>query len=192
MTKQRKKLVIRTDAHWEAVSNPTRAEMLEVLSASGTTPISIREIADAMGRSAGLIHHHMPVLQEAGLVLECEPRQLENRQEKTFIEAGAKWVYDIKSDPEAFVKGFLKKAKAASRANERSLEKAMASQSTAGLAAMHRNDVLRTETGRLSAEEAAAVREHIDAIMAIFSDARSRTEGEVSTMFWSFFPMGDA
>lgn len=189
MAKRKKKLVIKTAKHWDAISNSTRAEILEVLSASGNRPATIKEIANTMGRSAELIHHHMAILLDAGLVNECEPRQLARHKEKTFMEVAEYWSYDIKSDPESFVDGFLRMTKAFSRANERKISNCMEGKTGKQLAELHREKILRVESGRLTETEYKRVRRHISALMEIFAKARTRTDGDLFTMLWSIVPV---
>jgi predicted ArsR family transcriptional regulator len=50
----------------EAVAHPARQEIIDRLVAVG--PMSVREIADTLGRNVTTLYHHLKVLEELGLI----------------------------------------------------------------------------------------------------------------------------
>jgi DNA-binding transcriptional ArsR family regulator len=50
----------------EAVAHPARQEIMDRLVALG--PMSVREIADSLGRNVTTLYHHLKVLEELGLI----------------------------------------------------------------------------------------------------------------------------
>lgn len=182
-----KKFMINSIEQWEALSSPTRAAIIECLSAIG--PSSIKEIAVSLGRSPELIHHHMPTLVETGFVVEDEPRQLARHTERVFAYNGCEWVFDPKADPETFIEGMSKMAKAWSRANERLVSDALAGKDGKQLTRVLKSLTFRSESAFLRPAAEKKVRKHLEAIKAIFHAERSSNEGEHRTIYWSMVPL---
>lgn len=182
-----RKLVIDSKEQWEALSSPTRAAIIECLSAIG--PSSIKEIAASLGCSAELVHHHMPMLLETGFVVEEEPRQLVRHVERVFSEGGAEWVPDVTSDPDAASVGLTKTAKAWSRANERLVAEALADKDGDELAALLKVLTFRSETAFLSPAAEKQVRKHLDAIKEIFKEERTSPNGKHRSIYWALVPI---
>ena len=182
-----KKLTINSKEQWEVLSSTTRAEIIECLLAIG--PSSIKEIAAALGQSPELVHHHMPMLLDAGFVIEQEPRQLARHTERVFSECGLEWDFDAKSDPPAFIEGMSKMARAWSRANERLVAEALADKNGKQLTELVKSLTFRSESAYLRPDAEAKVKKHLEAIKQVFSTERVSTDGEYRTIYWSFVPV---
>ncbi len=184
---QSKKLVINSKERWEVLCSATRAAIIECLCAIGTS--SIKEIASALGRSAELVHHHMPMLLETGFVIECEPRQLARHTERVFSDCGLEWQFDPKTDPPAFIQGISRMARAWSRANERLVADAIAGKDGKQLTELMKTLTFRSESAFLRPAAEEKVRKHLDAIKKIFEAERSSNSGEHRTIYWSYVPI---
>ncbi len=184
-----RKLVIDSKEQWEALSSPTRAAIIECLSAIG--PSSIKEIAASLGCSPELVHHHMPMLLETGFVVEEEPRQLVRHVERVFSEGGAEWIPDVRTDPDLASEGLTKTARAWSRANERLVADALAGKDGDELTELLDVLVFRSETAFLSTEAEKKVRKHLEAIKDIFKEERASSKGQRRSIYWAFVPIED-
>lgn len=185
--KSAKKFLINSIEQWEVLSSPTRAAIIECLSAIG--PSSIKEIAASLGRSAELIHHHMPMLVETGFVVEEEPRQLPRHKERVYADNGKEWVFDPKADPDAFIEGISKMARAWSRANERHIADALSGKDAKQLQQVLESLTFRSESAFLRPDAEEKVRKHLDAIKEIFQAERASNAGEHRTIYWSMVPL---
>lgn len=191
-TKKNKKpsprqLVINSPQQWEALSSTTRAEIIECLMAIG--PSSIKEIAASSGRSAELIHHHMPMLLETGFVIECEPRQLARHTERVFSDCGLDWFFDPQTDPPAFIEGMAKMARAWSRANERLVAEALANRDGDELDELMKSLTFRSESAFLRPAAEEKVKKHLEAIKKVFQNERASSNGNYRTIYWSYVPV---
>lgn len=186
-TPRRKKLTINTREQWEVLSSPTRAAIIECLCAIG--PSSIKEIATSLGRSAELVHHHMPMLLETGFIIEKEPRQLARHTERVFSDCGLVWHFDAKTDPEAFSEGMSKMARAWSRANERLVAEALSEKTSKQLTETMKSLTFRSESAYLRPAAEEKVLKHLDAIKKIFQEERTSNKGEYRTIYWSYVPV---
>lgn len=182
-----KKFMINSIEQWEALSSPTRAAIIECLTAIG--PSSIKEIAASLGRSPELVHHHMPMLVETGFVVEEEPRQLPRHTERVFADNGLEWVFDAKTDPAAFSEGMSKMARAWSRANERLVADAVSGKDGKQLTQVMKSLTFRSESAFLRPAAEEKVRKHLEAIKTIFQAERTSNEGEHRTIYWSMVPL---
>lgn len=184
-----KRLVINSKEQWEVLSSTTRAEILECLYAIG--PSSIKEIATSLGRSAELVHHHMPMLLDAGFVIERAPRQLARHKERVFSDCGLEWFFDPRTDPPAFIEGMSKMARAWSRANERLVADALTNREGDGeeLVELMKSLTFRSESAFLRPAAEEKVRKHLDAIKKVFQAERATPQGEYRTIYWSYVPV---
>ncbi|MFN9605132.1 MAG: winged helix-turn-helix domain-containing protein, partial [Planctomycetota bacterium] len=66
MDKAKDVFLISTEEDFDLICSPVRASVLEMLVAFG--PMPVREIAERMGRSATIIHHHVGILYRGGLL----------------------------------------------------------------------------------------------------------------------------
>lgn len=180
---------IRRREDFDLFCSPIRASILEYLIAFG--PMSAREIAARIGRSAALTHHHVGILLRGGLLREVAREKRGKHIERIFAISTEVWKYDFETDPKAIAEGILRIARTWGRHSERLLGRVLGRSN--GLSShMQRFTTIRAETGRLSEKSAEAVREHLMAIRRIFERDRKRGEGEVYQIFWSYFPLEHA
>ena len=180
---------IRRREDFDLICSPIRASILEYLVAFG--PMSAREIAARIERSAALTHHHLGLLNRGGLVLEVAREKRGKHLERVFAIGTENWKYDFETDPQAIAEGMLRIARTWGRHSERLLARVFRDQQNFS-PRMQRTLVVRAETGRLSDASADAVREHLLAIRQLFEKERKRSEGEVYQIFWSYFPLEKA
>lgn len=177
---------IRRREDFDLFCSPIRASILEYLIAFG--PMSAREIAARIGRSAALTHHHVGILLRGGLLREVAREKRGKHIERVFAIRTEVWKYDFETDPKAIAEGMLRIARTWGRHSERLLGRVL-SRSKGPSLGMQRIATIRAETGRLSEKSAEAVREHLMAIRRIFERDRKRGEGEFYQIFWSYFPL---
>lgn len=183
--KTKPELLIKTQKQWTAVSSPTRAAILESITALGQC--SVKEIAHSIGKSAELVHHHLPILLETEFVLETDPRKSGRHVERMFIAGADRWVFDPSLGSEEFVEGFLKMARAWGRANERMLADRLGQLTADERLNLPEALTIRSETARLSPDAKDQVRQHLQAIKRIFATQRTSDDGRLYTIFWSAF-----
>ncbi len=180
---------IRRREDFDLFCSPIRASILEYLIAFG--PMSARDIAARIGRSAALTHHHVGILLRGGLLREVSREKRGKHVERIFAVSTEVWKYDFETDPKAIAEGILRIARTWGRHSERLLWRVL-SRSNGLSPHMQKFTTIRAETGRLSEKSAEAVREHLMAIRRIFERDRKRGEGEVYQIFWSYFPLENA
>lgn len=66
----------------DALTSPTRLEILGLFTAPG--PLSVRELAERMGRSASSVHYHVNLMVEVGLLREVGVRPRGTRAETLY------------------------------------------------------------------------------------------------------------
>ena len=181
-------IIVKTETQWEMLSSATRAAILEFLTATG--PSSVKEVANGIGVSPELVHHHVRLLVESGFVIKCEPRKLPRHIEQVFRSAASIWKLDTKN-PKRYAEGIKRMAKAWSRANQRILSQSVADKTGTQLAKFERAKTIRAETGPLDSADVKAIRRHLDGIQEIFKNARRKNDGKGSmhTIYWSFLPI---
>lgn len=180
---------IRRREDFDLFCSPIRASILEYLIAFG--PMSAREIAARIGRSAALTHHHVGILLRGGLLREASREKRGKHIERVFAVSTEDWRYDFETDPAAIAEGLLRIARTWGRHSERLLSRVLGSGH--GMSPhLQKFTTIRAETGRLSEKSAEAVREHLLAIRRIFERDRKRGEGEAYQVYWSYFPLEHA
>lgn len=180
---------IRRREDFDLFCSPIRASIMEYLVAFG--PMSARDIAARLGRSAALTHHHLGILHRGGLVREVAREKRGKHLERVFSMGPENWKYDFETDPRAIAEGMQRIARTWGRHSERLLARVFKDQPTF-TPRMQRMLSVRAETGRLSDTSAEAVREHLRAIRKLFEKDRKLGEGEVYQIFWSYFPLESA
>jgi len=90
--------LISKEEDFDLICSPVRASVLEALVAFG--PMSNREIALRLGRSATLIHHHVGILLRGGLVREHDRQKRGKHLERVFALRTEDWQFDYDSRPE--------------------------------------------------------------------------------------------
>jgi len=162
-------IVLCTKAHFDAVASPLRIGMLECLHAIG--PASVSDLARRLDRPADGLYHHIRKLLDAGLIREAGTRPAARHPERLYDAAA----HTIRFPPghETAAEDVARVWRLLSTGAERSLLCALRA-GRVRFQGPHRNTTLRVETARLSREELAQVRRHLDDIRAIFEEARQR------------------
>jgi DNA-binding transcriptional ArsR family regulator len=186
LNKSNEVFLISKEEDFDLICSPIRASVLEILVAFG--PLPIREIAEKLGRSATLIHHHVGILYRGGLLREHAREKRGKHLERVFAVTTEDWRYDFESRPEVMAKGMLRIAKTWGKHAERLLNKALRKNKRFTLP-MRRFLTVRAETGQLSEQAAQSVRDHLSAIRSIFEQERRRGAGDTFHIFWNYFPL---
>lgn len=180
--------LISKEKDFDLICSPVRASVLEALIAFG--PMSNREIALRLGRSAALIHHHVGILLRGGLVREYARQKRGKHSERVFELTTEDWRFDFDSRPEVIAAGMLRIARIWGRHAERLLAKIL-KKNRSVTPSMRRFITVRAETGLLGENAALAVREHLAAIRQIFEQERKKESGSPFHIFWNYFPMAE-
>lgn len=186
MDKAKDVFLISKEEDFDLICSPVRASVLEMLVAFG--PMPVREIAERMGRSATLIHHHVGILYRGGLLREHEREKRGKHVERIFALTTEDWRYDFETHPEVMAAGMIRIARIWGRHAERLLTKALKKNRKFSIP-MQRFLTTRAETGHLSESAAQSVRDHLVAIRRIFEQERRREGGTPFHVFWNYFPM---
>ncbi len=180
--------LISKEEDFDLICSPVRASVLEALVAFG--PMSNREIALRLGRSATLIHHHVGILLRGGLVREHARQKRGKHLERVFALRTEDWQFDYDSRPEVMAAGMLRIARIWGRHAERLLTKIL-KKDRGVTPSMRRFFTVRAETGLLGENAARTVREHLAAIREIFEQERKKESGSPFHIFWNYFPMSE-
>jgi predicted transcriptional regulator len=180
--------LISKEEDFDLICSPVRASVLEMLVAFG--PMPVREIAERMGRSATLIHHHVGILYRGGLLREHEREKRGKHVERIFALTTEDWRYDFETHPEVMAAGMIRIARIWGRHAERLLTKALKKNRKFSIS-MQRFLTTRAETGHLSEQAAQSVRDHLTAIRRIFEQERRRDGGTPFHIFWNYFPLAE-
>ena len=186
MDKAKDVFLISKEEDFDLICSPVRASVLEMLVAFG--PMPVREIAERMGRSATLIHHHVGILYRGGLLREHEREKRGKHVERIFALTTEDWRYDFETHPEVMAAGMIRIARIWGRHAERLLTKALKKNRKFSIP-MQRFLTTRAETGHLSESAAQSVRDHLVAIRRIFEQERRREGGTPFHVFWNYYPM---
>jgi len=178
--------LISKEEDFDLICSPVRASVLEILVAFG--PMPVREIAERLGRSATLIHHHVGILFRGGLLREHAREKRGKHMERIYAVTTEDWRYDFETHPEVMATGMIRIARIWGRHAERLLTKALKKNRKFSIS-MQRFLTTRAETGHLSEQAAQSVRDHLTAIRHIFEQERRRDGGAPFHIFWNYFPM---
>lgn len=181
---------IRTAQQWDAACHPVRAELAEWMTVLG--PASARELARALTRSPELVHHHLRIMLDAGLVQVHSVRKLVRHAERLYSLTGLVWRFDFETHPLVARRGIVKLQRTWSRASGRLLAKRVARGQVVD-ANFGRLIHCASETGALSPEGLALLKHHLTAINHLFAEARRAgpppADAEVLHFNYSFFPL---
>lgn len=89
--------VLKTTAHWKALSHPLRSSILRILSDEGLTN---EELAERLGVEGGNLHFHTRQLLEAGLIQVVETRTKGSILEKVYRAVARSFVAHTLPDAE--------------------------------------------------------------------------------------------
>ena len=76
-----REMVLATDEQMKAFANPTRRDILALLS---ERPASVKELSIALGKAKGSVGHHVKALESAGMVRVVRTRQVRAITEKFY------------------------------------------------------------------------------------------------------------
>jgi len=193
-TQQLKTHMIKGEAQKRAIASPLRLEIMGQF-ATGH-PLSVKEIAERMGRPPSAIHYHVRLLVRSGLLIKSGERR-EGRR----IEALYRPVADVfavpgtnTDSPEADNEVALKTMTTAFRMAERDMKAALAG-SHARSEGKHRNFFGTRLHCRLSRQELAALNRHLDAIQKTLAAAHHhdtpRDDDEFLSLTLALMPLPD-
>ena len=153
-------------AVYDALSSPLRAELMVLMEALGEAVVA--ELAEAVGRPADRLYHHVHKLEKAGLIRAIGTRAAPRRDQTVY--ALVPEAVDLRADPSEadqiermaslMFRYALKQFIATVAAGELHQEKP------------RRNGTFRTELGWLNQQQRKAVLQHMDGIREIFAQSR--------------------
>ena len=165
----------------EAIGSPVRLEILRHLQAEGE--LTVFELARRMARSADGLYYHVRRLIEAGVLVRAGSRPAGRREEALLALAGSPLQLSIPSDGEG-PGTLLETGRTLLREVEQNLRDLVpAATNGAAVEAVPGGSLpgdgidlplLARMTARLPEEALAEVREHLDALAAIFSRHKER------------------
>ena len=158
-----------------AVSSPIRLEILSYFLAG--RPLSVREIAERMGRPATAIHYHVRLLEESGLLNKSGERREGRRREAEYsMIAEAIAVPGHDQDAEEGGQALaIETMASAFRMAQRDMKTALTT-GTARREGEDRNFYVTRMHCRLSPDEMAVLNRRLDALLAAVLDSMRRDE----------------
>ena len=106
-----------------ALASPLRLEILGLFTQS--EPLSIADMAELMGRSAGSLYHHVKLLENSGLLKRAGTRPKGKRYEALFMPVATRIQIESKCDVEDGSLFVVKTMASAFRMAERDMEAAL-------------------------------------------------------------------
>ncbi|MFU8830393.1 MAG: ArsR/SmtB family transcription factor, partial [Phycisphaerales bacterium] len=170
---------IQTPAHFDAIGSSIRLGIVEFFRSRG--PMAVSELAVLMGRPADRLYHHLKKLESAGLLREVGTRQRGRQIER---------IFDITADELRVAEDaaqLVRIWRLISSHAQRNLAAAIES-GIIHFRGEDRNLAMRVETAQLDDEARSKVFEHLDAIRAVFSQARSEPRGTQTSLTFVFTP----
>jgi DNA-binding transcriptional ArsR family regulator len=174
---------IEGEAQQRAISSPLRLEILGYFAAG--RPLSVKEVAERMGRPATAIHYHVRVLAESGLLRKTGERRDGRRREAEYsmvAEAIAVPGYGTGDENDNALA--LKTTTSAFRMAERDMKAALAA-GAARSEGEDRNFAVTRMHLRLSREEMAEVNRRLDALLGAVLESMRRDEQRDDDQFVS-------
>jgi DNA-binding transcriptional ArsR family regulator len=170
---------VEAEHHFQAIGSPVRLEMLELFRSTG--PLSVAELAAQMARPADGLYHHLKKLESCGMVREVATRQRGRQIERIYDAAADE--YRVAEDSQHLVRIWRLISSHAERTLADSLDA-----DAVRFRGPDRNTAMRIETARLTTEARAKVIEHLDAIRAIFTEARMHPGDEQASLTFALVP----
>lgn len=166
---------IQGEAQRRAISSPIRLEILGYFLAG--QPLSVREIAERMGRPATAIHYHVKLLEESGLLEKTGERREGRRREAEYsMIAEALAIPGHDQDPEGEGQALAVETMASAfRMAQRDLEAALDT-GTARSKGEDRNFYVTRMHLRLSRDEMAELNRRLDLMLAAALDSMQRAQ----------------
>lgn len=166
---------IEGEAQRRAISSPLRLEILGYFGAG--RPLSVREIAERMGRPATAIHYHVRLLEQSGLLSKSGERRDGRRREAVYSMVAEAIAIPAQSQPaeEGEQPLAVKTTASGFRMAERDMKTALAE----GLVRTEGDDrnffVIRAHC-RLGREEMAEFNRRLDVLLAAVLDSMRRDD----------------
>jgi DNA-binding Lrp family transcriptional regulator len=161
---------IEGEAQRQAISSPMRLEILGYFSADRA--LSVREVAERMGRPATAIHYHVRLLEESGLLQKSGERRDGRRREAEYIKVAEAIGIPAEEDEHGLA---LKTTASGFRAAERDMKAALA-EGAARTEGEDRNFLATRIHCRIGREEMAEINRRLDALLGAVLDAMRREE----------------
>ena len=161
---------IEGEAQRQAISSPLRLEILGYFSAERS--LSVREVAERMGRPATAIHYHVRLLEESGLLVRTGERRDGRRREAEYAKVAEAIGVPTGEGEHSLA---LKAAASGFRMAERDMKAAL----DTGVARQQgddRNFVVTRIHCRLSPEEMAEINRRLDALLGAVLESMRREE----------------
>jgi DNA-binding transcriptional ArsR family regulator len=159
----------------EAVGSPLRQEILEHLSHTG--PASVADLARLMGRRPTVLHYHINLLRDTGLIRVAARRRSGRRSEALYRLAAQHFAVLGRAGADPSDQGVASTLGATLRLAQRDALRAIRSARVAGHGS-GRNLYLRRHRAPLTAASLREVNRLIDRLEQIFvAEVKSRTRG---------------
>lgn len=165
-SRKRKRMVIRDPSVLRALKSPVRQEIVDVLDRSGA--LSVRELAEELGRKAASLYYHVHDLALAGVIVEVGTRPSGKRTEAVYDLAAEKVLIDRGARSPEFLKELSALHRSALRRAERELAAAVAEPSAGG--DPEKSATLLRMSARLRPDKAAVARRKMMELTRYLSD----------------------
>src|SRR5690606_20051253 len=178
-TGRERALVLNSARHWEAVTSPTRFEILEQMRSAA--PCSVAELARQMDRPADRLYHHLRELQEAGLIRGVGQRPVGKQVETIYDLAYDTLLFEIEPTTGRNVNEMRKLSGALLRLAGRVFDAALGNPGMVGTGP-GQNTWGRLDTTWLTDEGLAELNDHLQAIRRLLEEGNRRREGHLITI----------
>jgi predicted transcriptional regulator len=172
-------LIVESDAHWEAITSPTRFEILEQMRSAA--PCSVAELARQMDRPADGLYHHLRKLVDSGLIREVGQRPVGKQVEAIYDLAFDKMIFDVNPVTGRNVEAMRRLNGALLRLCGRVVDAAMSNHEMVS-GGQGQNTWSRLDTTWLTPESLAEVNEHLAAIRRLMVEGNQQREGQLITI----------
>jgi AcrR family transcriptional regulator len=174
MRKRKQPLVLKANAKQrQALSSPMRLEILGQFTSPGG--MSIREVAQRMGRSPGSLYYHFRIMEEVGLLKRVGKRSTAKKAEALFRPAAPRFEFGTEDRSDSAIGDALKAMESAFRMALRDLEAAMRD-GAARTSGAHRTFFAARVHFRTNKKTLAEINRHLKAIGKILGRESQRAK----------------
>ncbi len=174
MTERKQPLVLKANAKQrQALTSPMRLEILGQFTSPGG--MSIREVAQRMGRSPGSLYYHFRIMEEVGVLKRVGKRSTAKKAEALFLPVAHRFEFGTEDRSDSAIRGALKAMESAFRMALRDLEAAMRG-GTARTSGAHRTFFAARVHFRTNKKTLAEINRHLKAIEKILLRESQRTK----------------
>lgn len=174
MTKRKQPLVLKANARQrQALSSPMRLEILGQFTSPGG--MSIREVAQRMGRSPGSLYYHFRMMEEVGLLKRVGKRSTAKKAEALFRPAAPRFEFGTEDRSDSAIRDALKAMESAFRMALRDLDAAMRD-GAARTSGAHRTFFAARVHFRTNKKTLAEINRHLKAIEKILGRESQRAK----------------